>query len=223
LGIFFLRDVFSKIPAYTGIPAMSSYSVYTFLAFLFITLFYNMDMLLVKRFFESTPAGYYGAASMLAKAIFFGSIPIAGAMFPKISTWNDRGDEVVTTRLLKDTLLYTGLLAGLGTLLLNLFPGFAVSLLYGSAYGESIKLVGLFSIGMFFLSLSYVMILYQLALARENFLTFLILGGIAEVAGISLFHASLGNVVTVFTVVMALIFFSMLILVAKRKTDANAL
>lgn len=209
-GIFFLRDIFSKIPAHTGIPEMSFYSVYTFLAFLFITLFYNVDMLLVKRFFESTPAGYYGAASMLAKAIFFSTIPIAGAMFPKISTWNDRGNEVVTTRLLKDTLLYTGLLAGLGTLLLNLFPGFAVSLLYGSPYGESIKLVGLFSIGMFFLSLSYVMILYQLALARKKFLTFLILEGIAEVAGISLFHASLWNVVTVFTVVMALTFFSML-------------
>lgn len=217
LSIFFLRDIFRQTPVITKMPQISSYSVYTFVTFLFITLFYNIDIILVKRLFTSVEAGYYVAASTLAKAVFFASTPIVGAMFPKVSAWNDRNNEAVTTRLLKDALFYTGFLAGLGTLILNLFPGFVVSFLYGFAYKESTNLVGLFAIGMLLFSLSYVLILYQLALARKKFLPLLALGAVMEVGGIMFFHSSLWNVVAVFTAVMALIFLSMLALTPRYK------
>lgn len=212
LGAYFLRDVLGKAPAGHELPEASSYSFYTFLTFLLVTLFYNVDVMLVKRFFDSAQAGYYTAAATLAKAVFFGSVALAGAMFPKVSTWSETGNGEETIQLLKDALIYTGLLAGLGTLLFNLFPGFAVSLLYGSAYTESIGLVGLFSIGMLFFSLSYVLVLYQLALGRKAFVLLLALGALVEVAGIALFHATLWHVVMVFTATMAVLFLGMMTL-----------
>lgn len=219
LGVYFLRDVLTSPPSSKAMPGISSYSAYTFLAFLFIALFYNVDVILVKRFFDPAQAGYYVAASTLARAIFFGSVAIAGAMFPKVSASHENGNGAVTGRLLKDALIYTGLIAGLGALLLNLFPGFAVSRLYGVAYNESIKLVGLFSIGMLFFSLVYVLVFYQLALGRKRFLPLLAIGAVAEVVGIVLFHGSLWTVVTIFTMVMALIFLGMLILVARHRRN----
>ena len=222
LGVYFLRDVLTSPPANKAMPRISSYSAYTFLAFLFITLFYNIDVILVKRFFDPAQAGYYVAASTLARAIFFGSVAIAGAMFPKVSASHENGNGAVTGRLLKDALLYTGLLAGGGALMLNLFPSFLTSLLYGSAYDESIKLVGLFSIGMLFFSLVYVLVFYQLALGKKRFLPLLAIGAVAEVVGIVLFHGSLWTVISIFTVVMALIFLGMLALVARHRPNLTS-
>ena len=219
LGIYFLRDVLTTSPADKEIPRISSYSAYTFMAFLFIALFYNIDVILVKRFFDPAQAGYYVAASTLARMVFFGSVAVAGAMFPKVSASHENGNGAATGKLLKDALLYTGLLAGGGALMLNLFPRFLTSLLYGSAYEESIKLVGLFSIGMLFFSLVYVLVFYQLALGRKQFLPLLAIGAVVEVVGIVLFHGSLWSVVTIFTGVMALIFVGMLALVAGHRPN----
>lgn len=221
LGVYFLRDVLTSPPGNKAMPKISSYSAYTFLAFLFIALFYNIDVILVKRFFDPAQAGYYVAASTLARAIFFGSVAIAGAMFPKVSASHENGNGGATGKLLKDALLYTGLLAGMGALVLNLFPRFAVSLLYGSAYKESIELVGLFSIGMLFFSLVYVLVFYQLALGRKRFLPLLAIGAVVEVMGIVLFHGSLWTVVSIFAVVMTLIFLGMLALAIGRRSPLD--
>ena len=223
LGVYFLHDVLITVPTNKELPRISSYSGYTFFALLFVALFYNIDVILVKRFFDPAQAGYYVAASTLARMVFFGSVAIAGAMFPKVAAWHENGNKAATGRLLKDALLYTGLLAGGGALLLNLFPRFAVSLLYGSAYGASIKLVGLFSIGMLFFSLSYVLVFYQLALGRKGFLPVLTIGALLEVGGITLFHGSLWTVVSIFTGVMALNFLGMLVLVARQRSAPRAL
>lgn len=218
LGVYFLRDVLRQRPSVSRkMPRSSSYSAYTFLAFLFIALLYNIDVILVKRFFDPAQAGYYVAAATLAKGIFFGSVAIGGVMFPKVSAWHENGNGRATGRLLKDALLYTVLLAGVGALVLNLCPGFLVSVLYGSAYVESVKLVGLFSIGMLLFSLSYVLVLYQLALGRKRFLPLLTVGAVAELAGIVLFHGSLWTVVTIFTAVMAIISLGMLALATRSK------
>ena len=210
LGAYLLQDVLKKEPTSQDLPKTSSYPIYTLLVFFLITLLYNVDIILVKRFFDADQAGHYTAAATLAKAIFFGSVAIAGAMFPKVSIRNEGTNRAATDRLLKDALLYTGFLAGVGALAFNLFPRFSVSLLYGSAYGETVKLIGLFSIGMVFFSLSYVLALYQLALNRKRFLAVLALGVAMEVLGITLFHAALQQVVIVFSVVMALLFFGVL-------------
>ena len=210
LGMYLLQDVLQRKTRSRDMAKLSSYPVYTLLAFFLLTLLYNVDIILVKRLFDAGQAGHYTAAATLAKAIFFGSVAIAGAMFPKVSVWNEGDKKTAANHLLKDALWYTGLLAGLGVLVFNLFPRFVVSLLYGSAYGETAKLIGLFSVGMLFFSLSYVLALYQLALDRKRFLVILALGVAVEVLGITLFHAALQQVVIVFSVAMALLFFAIL-------------
>jgi O-antigen/teichoic acid export membrane protein len=218
LGMYLVQDVLKRKPVSRDLPKTSSYPIYTLLAFLFITLLYNVDIILVKRFFDAGQAGNYAAAATLAKAIFFGSVAIAGAMFPKVSVWNEGNNEVKTEQLLRISLFYTALLAGTGTIVLNLFPRLVVSFLYGSTYTGSITLVGLLSTGMFFLSLSYVLVLYQLAFNKKGFLGVLAAGLGTEMIGIALFHATLSQVVAVFAGVMILVLLGLIGVVSHHRS-----
>jgi O-antigen/teichoic acid export membrane protein len=217
LAAYFLRDVLMRPAANRAVPRESGYSAYAFVTFLSITLFYNVDVILVKRLFDPVQAGYYMAASTLAKAVFFGSGAIAGAMFPKVSARHEGGNGAQVSRLLRDALLDTGALAGLGALVLNLFPKTLIPALYGTAYQESTALVGLFSVGMMFFSLSYVIALYQLAIDQRRFLLVLGVGAVAEVIGILLFHTTLRQVVFVFTMVMVTVFLALGSIVVRQK------
>ncbi|RLB04106.1 MAG: hypothetical protein DRG83_05570 [Deltaproteobacteria bacterium] len=212
LGLYFLRDVLSQSPVSRDLPKIGSYSAYTLLAFLFLTLLYNLDVLLVKCFFTDLEAGYYMAAATIARMVFFGSTAIAGAMFPKVAAWNEAGNGDTARELLRDALLYTGVLAGLGAFFLNTFPRFAVSLLFGGAYIESAHLVGPLSIAMLFLSLSYVLSLYELALGARKFLYALMVGCLIQSTGIVIFHGRLGQVALVMIVAMASVFGLMVLL-----------
>ncbi len=50
-----------------------------------LTSIFNIDVLLVKHFFDSINAGYYAALSLLGKMIFFGSWSVSMVMFSKVS------------------------------------------------------------------------------------------------------------------------------------------
>ena len=191
LGLCFLRDVIMVVPIKARLPKMMSALGCTLLAFLFLTLISNADVILVRRFFTDVEAGYYGAASTIAKTVLFASVAIAGAMFPKVVARGEEGNSIVIKQLLRDALVYTGLLAGFGALVLNLFPTFVVSLLFGSEYSESARLVGLLSWAMFFLGLSSVAVMYQMAIGVYRFIFVLAAGFVAQCVGIVIFHGSL--------------------------------
>lgn len=197
LSILLLRGVLRRPPITTRIPRITSNVVSTLLGFLFLALLYNVDVILARRFFAATEAGYYAAAATVARGVYLGSIAIALAMFPKATAWSERGNPAGTRRLLGATMLYVGLIAGFGALILSIFPETAVSLLLGAGYAESAPLVGLLSVAMFFLSLSHVLVMYQLALGSSKFLPVLIVGVGAEAGALLLFHETLQQVAMV--------------------------
>lgn len=204
VGASFLRDViWGRGQCHTAPKAVSLNpenvlpTIDVIIGYLMITLFYTADIVLVNLLFESTVAGYYVAASTIARLIFFIGVPVAQAMLPKVTKCRTENGDMCH-RLGKSALLYAGIIAGVSTLILNLLPHMAIRLTFGSAYGESTRLVGLFAVGMLFLSLTYVLVLYQLALRRKSFLVLLAAGPALQLAGIYAFHESLRQVVTVF-------------------------
>jgi O-antigen/teichoic acid export membrane protein len=203
----FLADVLRRPAADRTIPRASGYAVSVLLAYLCLTLLHNVDVVLVRRLFDPTQAGCYVAASTLAKVVLFSSMAIAGAMFPKVSAAHESSEE--DNKLLRAALAYAGVLAGLAAAVLSLLAGAIVPALYGADYGLSVGLVGPFSLGMVFFSLSYVLAMYWLARNRSGFVLLLGVAVVAEVAGILLLHETLLQVVVVFTAIMAAVLVGM--------------
>lgn len=198
-----------------GSPLKGSfYFWYVLATMLFLGLFYNIDIILVKIFFPSAEAGYYVAASTIAKIVLFISAPIVTTMFPKASEIKEKGQS--TLKILKHTLYYVAALSALVVLLFNLAPGLTVSLLYGSQYIPTIHLIGLFSIGMLFLALTITIAQHNMAVENLSYLPILFIGTIIEITGIFLFHSTLFDVVKVFTISMILVFFSLLLIDKKE-------
>ncbi len=92
----------------------------------------NADLLLVKHFLSDQEAGYYAAAALLGKIIFFSTGAVAMVMFPKAAEMNNRNHDGI--KLLRNSLLYIGSISFMIIALFILVPGFIVRLLFGSRF-----------------------------------------------------------------------------------------
>ena len=173
------------------------------LCFMIIT---NIDLILVKHFFDPIQAGYYAAASVIAKIFIYLPGAITLVMFPKTSELHALNEE--HRPILKKGLLYGILLCGAALLLLLAIPSFIVESMFGGQYISITPLVGIFSSAMCFFALANILFLYQLSIHELSFLKTLIIGTIAEVILIVLFHTSLTQVILTLLGVALFLFLS---------------
>ncbi|MFC1805087.1 oligosaccharide flippase family protein [Candidatus Omnitrophota bacterium] len=152
----------------------------------------SYDMILVKYFFSPQDAGFYSLAQMVGKIFFFLPGAISIVMFPRISGLNARNMDTFST--LKRSLLYTGILCSAAFIGYNIFPSFALKVLTGKPFAESILLGRLFGFSMSFFALLYILILYFLSKKDLRFIKYLVLFTLLQFFAIVLFHQSLINV-----------------------------
>jgi len=195
------------------------YLLPVFLTILCLTLLTNMDVILVKHFFSSSTAGYYSAASIIAKIIFYLPEAIGIVMFPKISELYSLNRD--TRMVLKKSLFYTGFLGGGACLIYFFLPSFIVRLFFGNQYLPVIPLVGIFGLAMYLFSLINILFLYQLSIHRLRFIWLLIASTVLEVILMALFHQSLTQVILILLAIGSLLFVSnsyYLFVLEKEKT-----
>ncbi|MFC1674270.1 oligosaccharide flippase family protein [Candidatus Omnitrophota bacterium] len=152
----------------------------------------SYDMILVKYYFGAEDAGFYSLAQMVGKIFFFLPGAISIVMFPRISGLNAKSIDTLPT--LKRSLLYTAILCSAAFIGYNIFPAFALKILTGKAFGESILLGRLFGFSMSFFALLYILILYFLSKKDLRFIKYLVLFTLLQFFAIVLFHQSLINV-----------------------------
>ena len=174
--------------------------------FLCLMVLTNIDVVLVKHFFEPLEAGYYSIAQMAGKIILFLPIAISMVIFPKASELQAQGK--VTFHLLRKGLLCVVILCGTAALMCFLFPGLVIRLLSGEEHSQCITLVRIFSITMVFFALVYTLLFYHLSIHRLGFIYSLVSLTALQVLAIILFHKSLlqvlyimcGNAVLLFLI-----------------------
>lgn len=193
------------------------YSLPIFIATVSMVMLVNFDVILVKHFFNAVEAGYYTAASVLAKIIFFGSSALVMVMFPKVSNLHTKNKN--TSPLLKTSLFYTFLISFLGVMLYLVAPTFIVNLLYGAEY-KITNFIGWFAIALGFYSLSNVLVMYNLAIKKIKFAFYLFLCLILEIVSIILFHGMLLDVIKILVIVNIVLFIGLLIY-TKRELGFN--
>ena len=196
-----------------------SYAIPVMISLVLFTGLYTIDTLLVKKFFSESEAGLYIALSYIGRIIFFGTQSIALVMFPK-SVANFSLNKQ-NNKLLKKALFLVTLLGGFAVLIYSLFPKLIINILYGKNYLAIANMTGLFGLIMLFLSLSYVLVYYNLSINRKRFVYILGLFLLIEVVTIYLYHSSLMQVVLILLGLSISMFIALIIYTFKNEKTIN--
>ena len=214
LSILFKRE---QIDSSVETGEIYKFLIPTSLALASFNILTYIDVPMVKHFFSPLEAGYYSTAAIVGKAFLFPPMALAGAMFPKVSEYGGKSRP-----LLNRTLLLSLLLLLFGILVCLLFPKFILTVLVKEkdltplAFSTIIPLLRLFGIAMSPFALSNILIYYNLACHRTQFLYFLVGGTCLQVALLSIFHASLLQVVFILGLSGLVIFVLLLVLTLRR-------
>jgi O-antigen/teichoic acid export membrane protein len=180
-----------------------------------MTLFYNLDVILVKHYFDAFQAGYYVAASLLGKVLFFASIAISMVMFSKLSELYAL--KKPTRHLLYKSMFLVFLCSAIITFVYFVFPKFIIDLFFGAEYYAVMGLIGLFGIIMTLFSLSYLIVFYFLGIHKTRFIYVLVFFNVLQIILLILYHSSLLQVLYILLGTITFLFLSLLFLLRISK------
>ncbi|MEI8175729.1 MAG: oligosaccharide flippase family protein [Candidatus Omnitrophota bacterium] len=194
IGGYCVKEVFQKEDSSGSIDIKEKYRfvVPTLVTLGCFGLLTNMDVVLVKHFFESTVAGSYSVAQMVGKIALFIPNAIAVVMLPHAAGLHAQQKD--SRGLLRKSLAYTAFLSCGFVVFYNVFPGLVLTVLCGTSGADIIFLGRLFSLCMTFFSLIMVLAIYQLSVSRFKFLKSFVIFTVIQVVAIAFFHRSLPQV-----------------------------
>jgi O-antigen/teichoic acid export membrane protein len=197
-----------RVKAGTVEPPSYAEAVQAIVFFVGQVIINNVDILLVKHFFSSDPAGVYAAISQIGRLLYFASwFGVVNAMFPVAAAASPEHKKAHGVGL--PLLLVLGL-SLIFIAVAALFPHLIMGVIFGSRFIEIGWLLALYAVATGLYSLSVVFIAYEMSrrIANTGWLQLIFSG--ALVLGIGIFHGSLHQVIMVRIVLMA----AMLVLVA---------
>jgi O-antigen/teichoic acid export membrane protein len=163
----------------------------------------NIDILLVKHFFPSDPAGIYAAVSQIGRLLYFAAwFGVVNAMFPVAAAAKDEHRKSHGIGL--PLLLVFGISIAF-VLIASLFPHLIMGVIFGSRFVEIGWLLALYAVATGLYSLSVVFIAYEMSRRIANTGWLQLIFSAALVLGIGLFHGSLREVIIVRMVLMAIL------------------
>lgn len=169
------------------------YSIPVLIAGLCITVLTNMDMILIKHYFQPQDSGLYSSAVIFGRMIFYFPTAIVTVMFPIVAEASATNRCALSA--LKKSLLYSAVLCGASVIALYFFTEPIISLFFGAKYIPAIPYIKLLSITMFPLCLLSVLVNYNLAINKTTFLIIsLSIGCLAALIIISFYHNTIYQV-----------------------------
>jgi O-antigen/teichoic acid export membrane protein len=190
-----------RVQAGTAEPPSYAEAVQAIVFFVGQVIINNVDILLVKHFFPSDPAGVYAAISQIGRLLYFASwFGVVNAMFPVAAAASPEhkkahGISLPLLLVLGLSLIFIAIAA--------LFPHLIMGVIFGSRFIEIGWLLALYAVATGLYSLSVVFVAYEMSrrIANTGWLQLIFSG--ALVLGIGLFHESLHEVIMVRIVLMA--------------------
>jgi O-antigen/teichoic acid export membrane protein len=113
----------------------------------------NLDMLIVKHYFDPLDAGIYGAAVVLARTMPMLAMPFEALLLPRLSYLVGSGDRFVAPVVRLAAGL--GLAAGVPLLVFAFIPESVIEVVYGRAFGRSASLLLPLAAALFILHIAY--------------------------------------------------------------------
>ncbi len=209
LALIPLRFIMKEVSIKTQNMEILQYSFPVFITIFIITLISNIDVMIVKHYFNAADAGYYSAASLISKIIFFATGSIATVMLPKVSELNLKREN--TLSVLKNCLGYTFFISLVAVLVYWMLPDLVVGMLFGMEYEETTRIIGILGLAMMFFSLSYIIIIYNIAVKNFRFIYMTAAVLLFEIILLSVFHETLFAVTKILSVLFFMLFAGLII------------
>jgi hypothetical protein len=222
LGLFFLSGVLrGRRPGAKRVRGVRRYVARSFFVLAGFAVLMTGDVVLVRHYLPEQAGAYAWASTIGRSAIFFAQ-PIAIAMFPKVTS---AGSASASSRhtLLK-AVLYSCLCIGALVLVLSLIPQVVLWIMFGvtDPAAETLTLVRHVLWAMSPLGLVFLLMNFELAQHRFRSTIPVMVGALAFVGGVALFHRSVSDVVACLAVVSSLTLVGLLVGLPWRGGEAAA-
>ena len=194
-----------------------NYSWPALMASILLAISFNIDVIMVKHYFDPESAGVYAAISTIAKIILYATGPIVSVMFPMISEKKATGEKHYILLILSLLLTLFGSLIILGVYYIA--PGTIIKILYGAQYTAAYPLLPQVGFVILFYALISFLCNYFLAIKNFVFLIFYTIIIIAQMILISLNHSSIEMVIKILMGTLGLLFAILLIYYLFTKKD----
>ena len=159
----------------------------------------NLDTALAKHYFDAETAGLFAKAATIARTAVFLPVPIATALFPKVTSEGHLTDD--SWGLLGRALAFAGLLIAAVAGACLLFPQLPWTILYGRwPAGDAAAAAALtraMVLAMSPLALAYLLLNFEMAQQRFFWCYGLVPCGFAYVGAVARFHAHPGQIAAV--------------------------
>lgn len=188
-----------------------------FFTLLFLNLFYNIDIILVKHFFSSALAGQYSGLALLGHLIYFWGGPIVGVMFPMAILAKAKNQS--PEKVFQKALFLVFILDFLILALYFLFPGLIIKILIGEKFLAAAGLLGWFGLSMLFCGLINLFSQYFLSINQLKPLLVLGIGVLVQIVLICFWHNSLSQIVWIMNIVMLFILAGLSVFYLKTKQN----
>ncbi len=220
-GLYNLKNYFKIKKSKIEKKNVYSYSIHLLILLTALTIFYSVDLLLVKHYFPEEEAGYYAAAALLGKVIFFGTMSITQVMFAKVSEHYFSKKEF--KKIMYKSLFLITIFGASVFLFYRMFPELTIKLFFGKDFLAIMPYIGKFSILMTLFSLVYSLSFYNISINRNKFIYLIILANVAEILLIIFFHSSLSQVINILLYLILILFIILFIytIIRKNETDLN--
>lgn len=181
-----------------------AYSWPTLVASLLLATSLNIDVIIIKHYFDPTSAGLYAAISTVAKIILYVTAPIASVMFPMISERKIKGDKHYQIFLFS---LIMTLVTSLAVLAIYMImPGKVISILYGAKYVSAYALLPEVGLFVLFYSMINLMANYFMVIKNFFFLILYLLALLAQLVVVYFWHPDILSVVRTFILLNGILF-----------------
>ncbi len=180
-----------------------------------LTSFTSTDIILVKHYFNPTDAGLYSILSLIGRVIFYLTAPISTVLFPLIIKKFHQGSDFLKTFYLALSLVL--LPSMLITGFYFLFPRFTLLIfLGGKSDAHLIPYVGLMGLYLSIFSLLNVTVTFSLSLKKIKIVYPLVVGAVAQIVAISLFHTNFFEVIFSSLLITSILLISFLLYYGKN-------
>jgi len=201
ISIYFILKLRSYDEGTYRIPRGSIYkytflTLYTISCFLLLT---NLDVVLVKHFYDPHTAGIYSSAVTIGRIILYFPGAMAIVLFPKISELQTLSKKSV--KILAKALIIVFALCVILNVIYFVAPGLLVRIMFGKAFLESVPYIGFYGIAMTFYSLLNLAVLFLLSLNFYSLIPVLTIMSLAELILINSFHRNLFEVIYILILV----------------------
>lgn len=199
IGFLFLRSNFDKgggqVDLSSEFKKLLSLSLPVLVINFCMMAMNNIDVILVKRFFDEITAGYYAGTVTLGKIIFFGAGAVTTVMYPKISAMHARGQDYRKTFRNLFSLQIFIVIAAVGVF--SLFPGFITNLFFGERFIESVAFLPPFSLFIGLYVFVYFLAMFSLAIDKRKVIIILVPLVLVQYSLITLFHSDILQVIRI--------------------------